>query len=110
MSFPGGLLVENPFASVGDEGSIPGLGWSLGEENGNPLQYSCLGDPMDRGACWAAVPGVAKTQTLLRFNNNKQALPTNILLFVSINLAMQGTLYRWKQNLSPFVTHLFHLA
>ena len=40
--------------SVGDLGSIPGSGRSSGEENGNPLQYSCLGDPMDRGA-WATV-------------------------------------------------------
>ena len=46
-------------------GSIPGSGRSLGEGNGNILQYSCLGNPMDRGAWWAAVPGVAKSQTWL---------------------------------------------
>ena len=38
-------------SQAGDAGSIPGLGRSPGEENGNPLQYSCLGSPMDRGAC-----------------------------------------------------------
>ena len=45
---------------AGDAGSIPGLGRSPGEENGNPLQCSCLGSPMDRGAWWATVHGVTK--------------------------------------------------
>ena len=49
--------------NVGDLGSIPGLGRSSGEGNGNPLQYSCLENPMDGGAWWATVPGVAKSQT-----------------------------------------------
>ena len=57
----GGDSVEkNPPAIAGDPGSIAGWGRSPGEGNGNPLQYSCLGNPMDRGACWAAVHGVAK--------------------------------------------------
>ena len=43
-------MVENLPANTGDMGSVPGLGRSPGEENGNPLQYSCLGNPMDRGA------------------------------------------------------------
>ena len=47
-----------------DLGSIPGSGSSLGEGNGNPLQYSCLEDPMDRGAWQATVHGVAKKWTL----------------------------------------------
>ena len=46
-------------------GSIPGLRKSPGEGNGNLLQYSCLGNPMDRGAWWATVHGVAKSQALL---------------------------------------------
>ena len=61
--FPGGPVVKNPPASagdIGDMGSIPGLGRSPGEGNGNPFQYSCLGNPMDRGAWWATVHGVAK--------------------------------------------------
>ena len=58
--FPSGSVVKNPPASAGDEGSIPGLGRSPGEGNGNPLQYSCLGNPMDRGAWQATVHGVAK--------------------------------------------------
>ena len=50
-------------ANVGDTGSIPGSGRSPGEANGNPLQYSCLGNPMDRGAWWATVHGVPKSWT-----------------------------------------------
>ena len=61
MGFPGGLVVKNPPA--GDAGSAPGSGRSLGEENGNPLQYSCLENPMDRGAWRGTVHGVAKNRT-----------------------------------------------
>ena len=53
----------NPPASAGairDSGLVSGSGRFTGEGNGNPLQYSCLGNPMDRGAWWATVPGVAK--------------------------------------------------
>ena len=49
--------------NVGDLGSIPGSGKSSGEGNGNPLQYSCLENPIDRGAWWATVHGVAKSWT-----------------------------------------------
>ena len=49
--------------NVGDRDSIPGLGRSPGEGNGNPLQYSCLENPMDRRAWWATVHGVAKSWT-----------------------------------------------
>ena len=47
--------------NAGDSGSIPGLGRSPGGENGNPLQYSCLGNPMDRGAWWPTVRGVTES-------------------------------------------------
>ena len=47
-------------ANTGDTGSLSGLERSLGEGNDNPLQYSCLGSPIDREACWATVHGVAK--------------------------------------------------
>ena len=56
---------KNPLANAGDAGLIPGLGRSPGGGNGNPLQYSCLGNPMDRGAWRAAVCGVIKIQTQL---------------------------------------------
>ena len=58
--FPGGSVVKNPPANAGDVGLIPGSGRSPGEGNGNPLQYSCLGNPMDREAWRATVLGVTK--------------------------------------------------
>ena len=60
MGFPSGSVVKNLPATVEDAGSIPGLGRSPGEGNGNPLQYSCLGNVMDREAWWATVHGVTK--------------------------------------------------
>ena len=50
MGFPGGSVVKNLPTNTGDTGSIPGLGRSPGEENGNPFWYSCLENPIDRGA------------------------------------------------------------
>ena len=61
----GGSEVKVSACDAGDPGSIPGLGRSPGEGNGNPLQYSCLENPMDRGAWRAIVHGVAKSQTRL---------------------------------------------
>ena len=60
LGFPGGPVVKNPPANAGDVGLTPGLGRSPGVGNGNPLQYFCLGNPMDRGAWWATVHGVTK--------------------------------------------------
>ena len=60
MSFPNGSVIKNLPANAGDAGSIPGLARSPGGGNGNPLQYSCLENPMDRGAWWAIVHGVSK--------------------------------------------------
>jgi len=59
MGFPGGSAGRNLPVSAGDMGSIPRLGRSLGKGNGNPLQYSCLGSPMDRGAWQATVHEVS---------------------------------------------------
>ena len=56
-------MVKNLPANSGDAGSIPGLGRSPGEGNGNPLQYSCLENPVNRGAWQATVHGVIKSQT-----------------------------------------------
>ena len=61
--FPAGSDGKESACNAGDLGSIPGLGRSSGEGNGNPLQYSCLENSTDRGACWATVHGVAKSQT-----------------------------------------------
>ena len=77
LCFPGGSEVKASACNAGDLGLIPGLGRSPGEGNGNPLQYSCLENPMDGGAWWATVHGVAKSQTRLSdftysLCNNKQ--------------------------------------
>ena len=65
LSFPCSSGVKNPPANAGDVGSIPGSGRFPGEGNGNPLQYSCLENSMDRGAWWTTVHAVAKSQTWL---------------------------------------------
>ena len=56
LGFPGSSVVKNLPANAGDASSVPEIGRSPGEENGNPLQYSCLENPMDRGAWLATVP------------------------------------------------------
>ena len=68
--FPCGSDSKESVCSAGDPGSISGLGRSPGGGNGNPLQYSCLENPMDRGACRATVHGVTKSWTRLRNINN----------------------------------------
>ena len=60
------VVKKNPPANAGDAGLIPGLGRSPGGENGDPLQYSCWDNPLDRGAWWAIVHGVAKSWTRLK--------------------------------------------
>ena len=72
MGFPGGSDGKESACNAGDPGSIPGLGRSLGEGHlpkipwihwsGYPLQYSCLENPVDRGACWAIVHGVVRAR------------------------------------------------
>ena len=64
-NFPVGSDGKESACNVGDPGSIPELGRYPGEGNGNPLQYSCLENPMNRGDWWAAVHGVAKSRTWL---------------------------------------------
>ena len=69
MGFPGGTVVKKNLpanaADTGHVGSIPGLGRSTGVGDGNPLQHSCLEKSTDRGAWWATVHGVTKSQTQL---------------------------------------------
>ena len=67
--FPGDSVGKEPTCNVGDAeevGSILGLGWSPGGRHGNLLQYSCLGNPLDRGAWWATVHKVTKNWTQLK--------------------------------------------
>ena len=63
MGFPRGSDGKESACNAGDLGSIPGLGISSGEGNSNPLQYSCLENPMDRGAQWATVHSVTESDT-----------------------------------------------
>ena len=70
-------MAKNPSANAGDTrglGSIPGLGRSPGEGNGNPLQYSCLENPMDRGAWWPTVHRVQSVTQLKQFSRHTRDL------------------------------------
>ena len=83
QSFPGGSVVKNTPANTRDArdtGSSPGSGRSLGGGNGNLLQYSCLGNPMDRGALWATVHGVSENQTCLSTHTHIHNFPS--ILFI----------------------------
>ena len=64
MFSPDGSDGKESTCNTGDPGSAPGLGRSLGEGNGNPLQDSCLENSMDRGAWWAIVHGIAESDTI----------------------------------------------
>ena len=87
--FPGGLVVKNPPVDEGDADWILGSGRSPGGGNGYPLQYSCLGNPMDRGAWWATVYGVSKSwmglSTTQTFDYNFSFLIGNIFQHSYIN-------------------------
>ena len=74
--FPGGSVVKIPPANVQDVASIPGLGRSPGEGNGNPLQCSCLENLMDRGAWRATVHGASKIR--IRLSNHTDTLYIHI--------------------------------
>ena len=74
--FLGGSDSKASACDAEDPGSIPGSGRSPGEGNGNPLQYSCLENPMDEGAWWATVHGVAKSQTRLSDFTSLQKIQT----------------------------------
>ena len=92
MDFLGDSVVKNMLVNAGDMGSIPGPGRSPKEGNGKPLQYSCLENPMDRGAWWATVHRVSKvlyTTALLNSNNNK-----NRYSKTTIQLGMQA---EWRK-------------
>ena len=86
MSFPGGSVVRNPPANAGDVSLIPRWGKSSGEGDGNPVQYSCLGNPMDRGAWHATVQGVAKNLTQL----SRQACNKELTIKFNFRLCFLG--------------------
>ena len=72
VNFPVDSVVNNSLSSAGDVGSIPGLGTFLEEGNGNPLQSSCLKDPVDRGAWWAAACAVTEVAEYNLVTNQQQ--------------------------------------
>ena len=74
------LEVNSPPASAKDSGLIPRSGKSPGEGNGNPLQYLCLGNPMDRGAWWAIVCGDAKRTQLITHRARMLTLGLRLVL------------------------------
>ena len=86
--FPGGSEVKVSACNAGDLGSIPGLGRSPGEGNGNPFQYSCLEKPMDRGAWWAIVHGIHRVRhdwaTSLHFNIQKNTIKLKFIPLANI--------------------------
>ena len=103
LGLPGGSVVKNPPANagqdsrtIGDKGSVPGLGGYFGGGNGNPLQYSCQEDPMDRGAWWTTVRGVTKSQTRLSNSACTFSVSTHL-----------STLSQWgPEKLSQGLSHL----
>ena len=83
MGFPGGSLVKNPPANAGDAGSIPGSGRSPGGGNDNPLQHSCLENPMDRGAWRATVHSHTKElDTTEQLNTSNRSVSSWIYPFL----------------------------
>ena len=89
VGFPGGSVVKNPPANAGeskDLGSFPGSGISPGEGNGKPLQYSCLENPMDKGAWQAQVHGASTSQTWL----NEHA---HTCIYIADSLCCTGILF-----------------
>ena len=96
LGFLGVSLVKNVPDNAGDVGLIPRLGRYPGDRNGNPLQYSCLGNLMDRRVWWATIHGVAKSHTWLR---TKHAfifkLPIKVLYLSKsrVNLPIHSSLY-----------------
>ena len=103
--FPGGTDCKEPTCQCGDvrvAGSIPGLGRSPGGGHGNPLQYSCLENPMDRGAWWATVHGVAQSWTRQKWLSVHSRTLLFKALFINPSLSSQ---YHCPMHFLPFTVH-----
>ena len=83
MGFPCSSVGKESACSAGDLGSIPGLGRSPGEGNGKPLQYPCLGNPIDRGVWQATVCGVEKVLDMTQQVNNQPPHQYSLICFIS---------------------------
>ena len=106
MDFPGGSDSKASAYNAGDPVSTPGWGRSPGEGNGTPLQCSCLENPMDWGAWWATVPGVAKSRTRLNdftftFRDGLKLFFTRILLALLHNLLASSFPIIWRRRWHP---------
>ena len=104
QGFLGGSSGKEPSVSAGDikdEGLIPGSGRSPGEGHGNPLQHSCLENPMDRGAWWAIVHGVAKSRTRMSDFTS--------LHFTLYRVHSDTFKYTFRHSLIPSVIFCLHL-
>ena len=107
-SFPGGSEVKKSACNAGDLGLIPGLGRSPAEGNGNPLQYSCLENPMEGGAWWATVHGVTKSWT--RLNNFTFTTHMGSLLFLILYFShIMTTTNLIHINLAQSIRHWFSI-
>ena len=84
--FPGGSVVKNPTENAGVIGSIPGLRTSRGLGNGNPLQYSCLVNPMDRGVWWGYSPGTCKESDMTEHMRVHTHTHTHIVCWNQVTL------------------------
>ena len=102
--FPSGSVVKNPPANAGDTSLIPGLERSPGVGNGNPLQYSCLENPIDRGTWRATVRGAAKESDMTYWLNNNKDIrkgPGHPLMALALNQAVPWQTWLW------FSSHCF---
>ena len=113
MGFPGGSVINNPPAM--HENPIQFLGWFPGERNGNPLQYSCLKNPMDRGAWNARVHRIMKSQTQLKWlsiitdnsNYRKHSVPLQLVTTSDKGIIMSHFLSKWEDWLLNITCVLF---
>ena len=99
--FPGGLMVKNLPTNAKDMGLIPGLGRFLGVGNGNPLQFSCVGNSMGRGAWQATVHGVTKSQIWARMHKpNHQSWKTYLHTLYLQNMNLQKKMISYNLSLA----------
>ena len=101
--FPGSSDTKESAYNTGDEGSIPGSGRSPGERNVIPLQYSCLENPMDRGAWWATVYGVTESQTQIS-DLHKETLSVSVSMSLSVYIYVRACVPSRFSHVCLFVT------
>ena len=107
-NFPCSSVGKQLACDAGDCGSIPGLGRSPGEGNGNSLQYSCLENPMDRGAWWATAHGVIRVRHDLGLNHQSVHCPSGPVLWLLANELLSLYFWVWSvaSDLRPWLRPL----